>query len=86
MSDTTENNKNEKNDDEEFSILNLNSVMNFIKNNIIQLLLLVFVFVIIYAVDRITHFNNILVAIQQQKIMKEQMKQMKKGNKGKKGK
>jgi hypothetical protein len=84
MSDTTENIQKEKNNDDEFSIFNLNSVINFIQNNIIQLLLLGIVFFVIYAVDRVTHFNNILVAMQQQQIMKEQMKQMKKGKKGKK--
>lgn len=72
MSDTTENAKNE---DDEFSIL------NFIQNNIIQLLLLGLVIIVIYVVDQITHFNNILISIQQQKMMKEQIKQMKKGNK-----
>jgi hypothetical protein len=77
MSDTFETDKIE----EEFSIFNFNSVINFVQNNIIQLLLFGLVFVVIYLVDRVTHYNNILAAIQQQKIMKEQMKQMKKGNK-----
>ena len=71
MSDTTENDKNE----DEFS------VFYFVQNNIIQLLLFGLVFVVIYAVDRVTHFNNILAAMQQQQMMKEQIKQMKKSNK-----
>jgi len=78
MSDTTENNKYEKNEDDEFSIF------NFIQNNIIQLLLLGIVFFVIYAVDRITHFNNVLVAIQHEQMMKEQINFMKKGKKSKK--
>ena len=80
MSDSHENEQKEKNDEEEFSIL------NFIQNNVIQLLLLGLAFFIIYIVDRITHFNSIIIIMQQQQMMKEQMKQMKKGKKGKKGK
>ena len=60
------------------------SITEFIQNNIIQILLLGLVFVIVYVVDRLTHFNNLIAAAQQQQMMKEHMKQMKKGKKGKK--
>lgn len=73
-----DNTEQEKNIDDKFSI------MNFIQNNIIQLLLLGLVFFIIYIVDRVTHLNNIIAAAQQQQMIKEQMKQMKKGKKNKK--
>lgn len=74
----------EKNTDYEFSIFNVNSVINFIQNNIIQLLLFGLVFFIIYIVDRVTHLNNIIAAAKQQQMMKEQLKQMKKSKKNKK--
>ena len=67
----------EENEDE-FSIFNLNSVINFIQNNIIKILLLGLVFFIIYIVDRVTNLNNMIAAVQQQQMMKEQIKQMKK--------
>jgi hypothetical protein len=67
-----DNTEQEKNMNDEFSI------MNFIQNNIIQFLLLGLVFFIIYIVDRVTHLNNLIVAAQQQQMIKEQMKQMKK--------
>jgi hypothetical protein len=82
MSDTSESYKNE----DEFSIFNLNSVIVFVKKNIIQILLFGLVFFIIYIVDRVTHLNNIITAAQQQQMMKEHMKQMKKGKKNNKQK
>jgi hypothetical protein len=60
------------------------SITDFIQNNIIQILLFGLVFVIIYAVDQVTHLNNLIAAAQQERMMKEHMKQMKKGKKSKK--
>jgi len=77
MSDSTEKEKKE----DEFSILNFNSIINFVQNNIIQLLLLMLVFIVIYVVDRITQFNNLLIAIQQEQMMRQQVRQIKKGKK-----
>jgi len=74
------------NNDDELSIYNFKSIVHFIQNNIVQIILFILVFVVIYVVDRLTHFNTMLVAIQQQKIMKEQMKQMKQMKKTKNAK
>jgi cell division protein FtsL len=60
------------------------SITDFLQNNIIQILLLGLVFLIIYAVDQVTHLNNLIAATQQQEMMKKHMKQMKKGKKSKK--
>jgi len=78
MSNIVEKEIKQLNEDEEISIYNPTSFINFIQNNIIQLLLLVLVFVVIYVVDCITNFNNVIIAIQNQQMMKEQMKIMKK--------
>jgi hypothetical protein len=60
------------------------SFIEFIQNNIIQILLLGLVFVIVYVVDRLTYINNLISVAQDQKMMKEHMKLMKKGKKSKK--
>jgi hypothetical protein len=41
----------------------LNSIITYIKENIIQILLLVLVFIIIYVVDHISNINSILFGI-----------------------
>jgi hypothetical protein len=50
------------------------SFIYFVKNNIIQLLLLLLAFFIIYLVDRISFFNNMFIHIQQQKMIKQYKK------------
>ena len=47
---------------DEFSKLDIETVFHFVKENTLQLLLLVLVFVIIYIVDHITNINAILYA------------------------
>jgi hypothetical protein len=74
MNPSVESNNNK---DDELSIYNFKSIIHFIQNNIVQIILFILVFVIIYLVDRVTHFNTMLVAIQQQQIMKDQMKKSK---------
>jgi dolichyl-phosphate-mannose--protein O-mannosyl transferase len=49
-------------DEPELSIYDFNSIINYIKNNFVQLLLLVFVFFIIYIVDYISNINTILMS------------------------
>jgi len=86
MNPSFESNNNNNNDDE-LSIYNFKSIIHFIQNNIVQIILFILVFVIIYLVDKVTHFNTMLVAIQQQQIMKDQMKdQMKKSKNAKNNK
>jgi hypothetical protein len=46
-----------------FSIWNIESIFQFAKDNILQLLLIILVFAIIYAVDHITNINAILYAM-----------------------
>jgi hypothetical protein len=48
--------------DEEVSNWNPETVFQFVKENILQLLLLLLVFVIIYVVDHITNINAMLYA------------------------
>lgn len=48
--------------DEEVSNWNPETVFQFVKENILQFLLLLLVFVIIYVVDHITNLNAILYA------------------------
>ena len=50
-------------EDEELSIYNINSIIYFIKNNFIQLLLLILVFVIIYIIDYISNINAMIFAM-----------------------
>ena len=49
-------------DESDLSIYNFNSIINYIKNNFIQILLLVLVFFIIYTVDYISNINAMLMA------------------------
>ena len=49
-------------DEPELSIYDFNSIINYIKNNFIQILLLLFVFLIIYAIDQISNINTMLMA------------------------
>jgi dolichyl-phosphate-mannose--protein O-mannosyl transferase len=48
-------------DDSDLSIYDFNSIIDYIKNNIIQILLLILVFFIIYTVDYISNINTILM-------------------------
>ena len=48
-------------DDSDLSIYDFNSIINYIKNNYIQLLLLILVFCIIYTVDYISNINTMLM-------------------------
>ena len=50
----------EYNDD---SVWDVNSIINFIKDNYVQILLLISVFVIIYIVDHISNINAILYGL-----------------------
>ena len=49
-------------DESDLSIYDFNSIINYIKNNYIQILLLFLVFLIIYAVDYISNINTMLMA------------------------
>ena len=49
---------------QELSIWNLNSIIEFVKENFIQILLLILVFIIIYTVDYISNLNAVIFAIQ----------------------
>lgn len=44
------------------SIFDFNSIISYIKNNYIQILLLITVFFIIYTVDYISNINSMLIA------------------------
>jgi hypothetical protein len=50
---------------QEISIWNLNSIINYLKDNLIQILLLILVFVIIYTVDYISNINAMISSIPQ---------------------
>ena len=50
----------EYNDD---SVWDVNSIINYIKDNYIQILLLISVFIIIYIVDHISNINAILYGL-----------------------
>ncbi len=47
-------------EDNDFSIYNFNSIVNYIKNNILQIFLFILVFLIIYIVDHISTINSML--------------------------
>lgn len=49
-------------DEPDLSIYDFNSIINYIKNNFIQILLLIIVFFIIYTVDYISNINTMLMA------------------------
>ncbi len=48
-------------DESDLSIYDFSSIINYIKNNFIQILILFFVFYIIYLVDYISNINAILL-------------------------
>ena len=48
-------------DEHDLSIYDFNSIINYIKNNFIQILLLLFVFLIIYTLDKISNINTMLM-------------------------
>ncbi len=52
----------EGNEINEFSIWNINSVINHIKDNMISFILLICVFFIIYIVDSLSNYNMALMA------------------------
>lgn len=49
-------------DETDLSIYDFNSIINYVKNNYIQILLLFLVFLIIYTVDYISNINAMLMA------------------------
>ena len=49
-------------DEPDLSIYDFNSIINYIKDHFIQILLLIVVFCIIYTVDYISNINTILMA------------------------
>ena len=65
-------------DTDDFSFLNINSIIDFVKNNLIQILLFLLVFVIIYIVDYVSNINAMLMAFQQQQMAFQQQKMEKK--------
>ena len=48
-------------DEPDLSIYDFNSIINYIKNNFIQILLLLLVFFIIYLVDQISNINTMIM-------------------------
>ena len=48
-------------EDNDFSIYDFNSIINYIKNNFVQILLLFLVIFIIYTVEQITKINAMIV-------------------------
>jgi hypothetical protein len=59
-----------ENYEDDFSFYNINSLIDFVKNNVVQILLFLLVFVIIYIVDHISNINTMLMAMQQQQVVK----------------
>ena len=49
---------------EELSIWNIYSIINYVKDNFVQFILLISVFIIIYYVDYINNFNTALTNLQ----------------------
>jgi hypothetical protein len=66
------------NEAEDVPKYNIKSIFDFIKKNFFQIILFILVFVIIFIVDRITFHNSKLMALHQEKMIKEQMKRFKK--------
>jgi len=50
------------NDESDLSIYDFNSIINYINNNFIQILLLFLVFFIIYIVDYISNINTMMIS------------------------
>ena len=51
---------------DEYDNLSFNSIMSYIKDNFIQIIMLFSVFVIIYLVDHISNINTIIYSMQPQ--------------------
>ena len=49
-------------EDNEFSIYNIKSIIIYLQENIIQIILLILVFVIIFIVDYISNVNTIIMS------------------------
>ena len=49
--------------EDELSIWNMNSIFTYIKDHIIQILMLISVFVIIYVVDHISNINSAIFSM-----------------------
>jgi len=67
--------------EDDFSFYNMNSIINFVKNNTIQIFLFLLVFIIIYLVDYITNMNTMILMMQDQKMAAHHAKEQKKQNK-----
>ena len=72
--------------EDDFSFYNINSLIDFVNNNVIQLILFLLVFIIIYIVDHISNFNTMLMAIQQQQSINQEQKLLKKSKSNSKSK
>ena len=59
-------------EDNEFSIYDFNSIINYTKENFFQILLLFLVFFIIYAVDYISNINTMMSQINSMNIPQPQ--------------
>ena len=66
---------------DEFPPWNPETVFQFVKENIVQLLLLLLVFIIIYAVDHITNINAMLYAAPMSNAILQQKPSRKKSKK-----
>ena len=64
--------------EDDFSFYNINSLIHFVTNNIVQILLFLLVFVIIYIVDHISNFYTMLMAAKQQQMSIQEQKILKK--------
>jgi hypothetical protein len=64
-------------EDNEFSIYNFNSIINYIKENFFQILLLFLVFFIIYLVDYITNINTMMSQINYMNTLQQQPQKIK---------
>jgi len=70
-------------EDTEFNIYNFKSIINYLQENVIQILLIILVFFIIYIVDYISNVNAILMS--QMNIIPQQLQNnIKKNNKKRK--
>jgi hypothetical protein len=49
--------------EDELSIWNMNSIFTYIKDNFIQILMLLSVFIIIYVVDHISNINSVIFSM-----------------------
>jgi len=68
MGSSMSNNKNVVNDETmnlSFSIWDVNSIIEYIKNHYVKILLLILVVIIVYVVDHITNINAAVYGVQQ---------------------